>query len=607
VAAWTRLLRPAPKRMNVLTAAATIISQQPAQDSTGLRSRLLPDEQEWQREAWGFYDSLGMFRNAVTWKSDMLSRVRLRAAKKEPDNDEPTILDKGRAAEIVAEISAGDQSQILAGLAVYLSVPGEGYLIGETQPNGKNKWFARSTEEVRYRPTANSRKTLSGNPTVSPYEIVDERSAGNTIRWRALNVNAMVVRVWRPHRRYYHVADSNSRPARNTMRELELVNRHIAAQYISRLASDGIVIFPSEVQFPVRPEFADAADPFMREWIETAAEAIATPGSAAAAVPMPMRMPGEQVKNVQYIDFTAKHDLKIIEKRQDAGRQLAVDLDIPPEALLGLADANHWTGWLIEEQGFKIYLAPDCELMCAALTEGMLLPRLEAEGEDTEDIVVWYDASEITQRPDKSENTKDAYDRGEASGKALRRELGLDEDDAPTPEELTQMILYVLAKNPVTAFAALKELTGVDVEPPAPAVVQSPVEVPTDAPSASGESGQQGPPEQKSGPPTEKPATASALLDSQLIRQAGLQHAVRVSPLNGVTLLHPLECAEHLMSCPVTHATWGDAIKHLPGSPGVYACQLSKIGKPMVGRRLLDADVDTMLPTLDVLLGAGEG
>ena len=51
------------------------------------------------------------------------------------------------------------------------------------------------------------------------------------------------------------------------MRELELVNRHITAQYLSRLASAGVIIFPDEIVFPVRPEFQDEPDPFLREWI----------------------------------------------------------------------------------------------------------------------------------------------------------------------------------------------------------------------------------------------------------------------------------------------------------------------------------------------------
>jgi hypothetical protein len=583
--AWTRLLLP---RQRAVAAAATVISTVGQDPSRPMGDRLLPSAQEWQNEVWGFYDDLGMYRNAVTWKSDMLSRVRLRAGKKEPGNDEPTILQDGRAAELIDELGPGTQSHIMSSLAVYLGVPGEGYLIGETQANGQDRWQARSADEVRYRPNAESRVGK-----ISAYEVVDEHQNGASLRWRPLSAESLVVRVWRPHKRFFNFADSNSRSARNTMRELELANRHITAQYMSRLASCGMIIFPQEVTFKVRPEFQDAPDPFMREWIEMAAEALKTPGSAAATVPLPMRMAGEYIEKVRYIDFTSKHDLKLIEKRDSAVKQLAVDLDVPPEALLGLSDANHWTGWLIEESAFKVYLAPDTELICEALTRGYLIPRLLAEGEDTTDLVVWYDASEITQRPDKSENTVLAYDRGEASGEALRRELGLDEDDAPDADELARMILYKLAITPQFAVAALKELTGVTIDAPPAPLVQS---VPTEAPAASGEPSQQGPPEQQSGPPAgQTPAQEAAALHASLSHQATLPHAIQFD-MFGARVFHPADCSLHIQSCPVTHATWGNRLRARPGQNGMYACWLDADGRPIIGQRLFDADVSGMVP-----------
>jgi hypothetical protein len=591
-------LAPTPKQSSAgLVAAATIVSQQSATDP--YRSKLLPDEQEWQREAWGYWDSLGMFRNAVMWKADMLSRVRLRAAKKDAGQDEPTILDVGPAADLISELSAGAQSGIMSNLAVYLSVPGEGFIIGETLADGRNVWTARSTDEVRYRPTAASRYGTAEN-AVSPYQVVDERSAGNTIRWRSLSAESLVVRVWRPHKRFFHIADSSARAARSTMRELELANRHIVSQYLSRIASAGLLVLPNEVTFPVREEFQDAADPFVAEWIEIAAEAISTPGSASAVVPMPIRIAAEYVDKVQHIDFTMKLDQKIIEKREAADKRLAMDLDVPPESLLGMADINHWSGWLIEETSFKRYLAPDTELICQALTEGYLHPRLLAAGESIEDIVVWYDASEITIRPDRSDKAVTAYGLGEISGEALRREIGFDEDDKPSNDELIRMILLKLSTDPATAFAALKELTGVYVEVP----IGTTRTIPTDAPAVSGAEPEPSPtntpPEQPVPPPDGKPGPGSEAHTVQLLKQARLPHAIRISPLSngGYELLHPAECQAHLFQCPVNTGTWGDFIKARPGSPGAYQCYLAPDGSPRIGTRMTDAAVVNMLPTL---------
>lgn len=566
------------------------------------RRKLLPSSQAWQREVWDFYDSLGMYRNAVTWKSDMLSRCRLRAGVIKPDRDEPTIIGTGPAADLMNELAGGPgkQSQLIAGLEVYVTVPGEGYLIGETV-NGRNRWQARSSEEVRL-----GTKIRDGERM---YEVIDERTVAGSVVWRALDPESLVVRVWRPHRRFYHVADSSSRAARGDMRELELVNRHITSQYMSRLASAGIIVFPEEVTFPVRPEFADAPDPFVAEWIETAAQAIKTPGTAAAVVPIPIRVPGEYVDKIRHIDFTQMIDRLIIQKRESAVKQLAVDLDIPPEALLGLGGANHWTGWLIDEQGFKVYLAPDMELLCNSLTVGYLHPRLEAMGEDTSNIVVWYDPSELLLRPDRSQNAMDAYDRLELSGKALRRELGMDEDDAPDNTELSDIILKFAAKFPMTVFSALTELTGREINQvpleretisaQAPGGTDGQPGNQTDAPV--GKDGQPAPDQKPTGAPGTKgePAPAGkkkAAQDEveQLIRQAGLMHAIRVDFEGNWTLLHPQACADRQFSCPVTHATWTPRVA-MPGMSGVYECWLSEAGEPMIGSRVTKLNADTMI------------
>jgi hypothetical protein len=542
--------------------------------SGGRKIYRTPDE--WQREVWDFYDSLGEFRQGITWKGNMLSRVRLRAAKIIPDQDEPQIVDTGPAHDIMRDLAGGvgGQAALMSSFAVYLDVPGECYLLGETLPSGRNRWYTRSIEEVT--------PQLGGDG----FRVSEGRG-----RWRDLPDNSMVVRVWRPHKRWHNVADSPARACRPKMRELELINRHIQSQYMSRLASAGIVIFPDEVTFPVRAEFADAPDPFVAEWIEIAAEAIKTPGTAAAVVPIPIKVPGEYVDKVKHVDFTLKLDDKIIEKRDSALASLAIELDMPPEALLGTRNVNHWNAWLIDEQGVKVHVAPDAELVCSALTEGYLVPRLVAAGEDPDEWVAWYDASELILRPDRTEAAQAAYDRIEINGKALRRESGFDESDAPTDEERRVQILLQASVQPVNTFAAMKEL-GYDVtETTAPTAPRPPAEPPADQPPPAN-----GPPDTQ-GPGDAKPPTAGIddVLVKQLVAQAKLMHAVQVTFTGEWILLHPTECAEHLFSCPVTHATWKPTVDARPGTTGVYRCWLNQHGQPVLGERVPDGYARSML------------
>jgi hypothetical protein len=167
---------------------------------------------------------------------------------------------------------------------------------------------------------------------------------------------------------------------------------------------------------------------------------------------------------MQHIRFGDFLDEKLLDQRAAAIKRLATNLDIPADVLLGLGDMNHWSAWNVEESGIKIHIAPTAELISFSLTTGYLRPMLKAQdkpltGPNGRPIVVWYDPSEITVRPDRSQSTVAAYDRFEVPGRVLRREAGLSEEaDAPTPEELQEMIGRWLARQPTTALTALANM-----------------------------------------------------------------------------------------------------------------------------------------------------
>lgn len=571
----------------------------------GTQAQFLRHTDKWQSEVWAFYDNLGEFNYGVWWLSNMLSRVRLRAAKLAPDTDEPEIQMTGPAAELMMRLGGGTggQSQIMKRLTVQLSIPGEGYLIGE-QDGGREKWSVRSVDEIR-----------AQNQT---YFVVDENSVNAGQDWREIAENALVTRVWRPHDRYYHLADSPARSARDIMRELELVNRKIAAEYLSRLASAGLLGIPDELTFPVREEFADQPNPLVAEFIEIAAQAIEKPGTASSVIPIPIVGPAEAIDKIKHIDFTLKMDEKIIEKRESAIKRLATKLDMPAEILLGMGDVNHWGAWQLEEGALKTHIAPVAELICDSLTRGYLQPRLEASGEDATDWVVWYDMSELALRPDRSENAFEAYDRLEISGAALRRETGFNEDDKPEGDDLREQALKVIIKSlPSGASAALGELLGEKIKPIVPVSPQDPgtaeavqdgntpppesqapaaAPAPSAAPSAA-------PKEQPKGPPAgggnAPPGAAEAARAQQLLKQAGTQHMVRLRAASkGVELLHPGVCHEYEYSCPFTHAVSRGSLRARPGVSGVYLCHLDTFGRILLDGDAAYADTRSLISTM---------
>lgn len=570
----------------------------------GPETKFLRRTERWQEEVWRFHDTLGEFNYGVWWLSNMLSRVRLRAARLQPDVDEPEIATSGTAAELMMRLGGGvaGQAQLMKRLTVQLSLPGEGYLVGETK--GKvEQWQVRSVDEIRLQGTQ--------------YQVMDEESVNAGQDWRPLAEDHHVVRVWRPHDRYYHMADSPARSAREIMRELELVNRKITAEYLSRLASAGMVLIPEELTFPVREEFADEPNPLMAEWIEIAATAIQNPGTASAVVPIPLVGPADALDAVKHVDFTLKIDEKIIEKRDSAIKRLATKLDMPSEVLLGMGDVNHWSAWQLEEGALKTHIAPVAELICDALTRGYLQPRLEASGEDPEAWVVWYDMSELALRPDRSGNATLAYDRMELSGAAYRRELGFDEDDKPADEELKEQALKVIIRTlPSGAASALAQLLGEEVPPIVPVSPQDPGtaeavqkgDTPPPAKSADNQDSApprddstneppqngQGPPGTRNVPPDQAAAQARA---QRLVQQARTQHMLRVTASDQWQLYHPGLCEEHEYSCPFTHAVVTSTPSARPGSSGTYLCHLDAFGRLVIDGRNPYADTTAMIST----------
>jgi hypothetical protein len=139
---------------------------------------------------------------------------------------------------------------------------------------------------------------------------------------------------------------------------------------------------------------------------------------------------------------------------------------------------NHWSAWQIEESGIKIHVSPKAETIVHGLTKGYLIPTLRAAdepllGPEGGRLVVWYDVSEITQRPDRSDNFVLAYDRYEIKGEALRREIGADEDDAPTEAEFVQMVRKRAARGDQGALQMLSRLENEPVP-----VEEAPAETP---------------------------------------------------------------------------------------------------------------------------------
>lgn len=447
--------------------------------------------ESWQEESWDYYESLGEFNYGVEWFAEALSRVRLTAAVMSPGGDEPEPITEGPAADLVSKFLGGTdgQAQALRSLGVHLSVPGDAYLVGrqvtddemasgvllDAEPDEDGRvWTIQPVNTIR-----RSRRIYS-----AVRSALGQRDRGweiqvNEARWIQLPPETLVSRVWDRNERVPWRAMSPAKAALPIMREIDMYNRQIIAVLLSRIALNGMLLIPDEIMLPVNPAYEDAADPFMAELIDIMRAAIKNPGAPASAAPLPLRIPAELIDKVKHLTFATPLDNKIFESRGAAIRRLATTLNLPAEVVTGMGDVNHWSAWQLTEDAIKIHISPKAEIVTRCLTLGFLHPMLRAAGEKTRmpdgsRIIMWYDTSELTQRPDRSNPAVELRKLRIISDEATRRENGFNEADAPTEAELEQMILNDIVGNAQLTVQVLKELTGLDLTPPAPPAPPTP-------------------------------------------------------------------------------------------------------------------------------------
>lgn len=413
----------------------------------------------WQDEAWQMYDDVGEFRQGVTWLSNVLSRARLIPARApERPGDEPTPIDPDSndpAIGLVQSIGGGigGQSSLLRSGTVQLTVPGEGWFVGQVDETkvpdldeGESvSWKFYSRDEVK--------SVGEGDSRVIKIRV-------NESRWVDLpRDGALPIRVWREHERYHWRADSSTRAALPILRRLELLNRKIDAQILSRLANNGVWLVPKEIDFPRHEGYEDVDDPFVAEFIDLASTAIRTPGSAMAAIPMVISVAGDKIAQFKYEEFAHLVDPSLLADREFEIKRLSTAIDVPAEVLLGMVGMNHWGAIQVEESALKTTVTSLLELICWSTTTGYLAPAFDAlrdparphdqdlEGVDlTYDRMVWYDLSELTVRPDRSTSGLALHERGAITNVATAREVGFEETDFDVPpDELKHRIGVKLA------------------------------------------------------------------------------------------------------------------------------------------------------------------
>ena len=404
--------------------------------------------QGWQSDAWNYRDSIGELRYAGEFLANCTARMRIFPAIYPigGESDDPVALDKAPGIPSVileqlvsvcaqAMLDLGDGREAISGLLHKISsnktIAGEWYLLGRTdEQTGAVEWSCRSVDEL-----------VVYDEVWSLREIPDDRQNG-VIPWIPLDpLDTVISRVWTPHPRFALYADGPLKAILGELESLSILRRGIRATGRSRLAANGLLFIPEEMSIkrPTDDNEDPQADDFLDAFTTAMMEPIADEGVASAVVPIVIRGPGDQGKNIQHIDFTRKYDAQAATERSELLGVLATSIDLPKEVILGMADLNHWTAWEISASTYTEHVKPHVTACCDDLSAAYLRPYADAAGIPAmwvQRLVFGADPTELIQAPDRGADADKAYAAMAISGETYRKAHGWTEDDAPTMQEL---------------------------------------------------------------------------------------------------------------------------------------------------------------------------
>jgi hypothetical protein len=409
--------------------------------------------ESWQAAAWAFYDSCPELRFVANWVGNVMSRAELLTVH-EQGRDDKTI-SEGPAWDALHAYFDGQhgQAEMLRQTGIHLTVAGECYHYFHA---AEQEWHVLAVGKVR--------------------QVGSGKSARITAEWDGVKHDVtkddIVIRVWNPHPMDPGLADSPTRANLDVLSEIEACSKHINATLVSRLAGAGVLFVPQDITFPIPANMdpqASSADVFMQVLGEAMMTPIKEPGSASAVVPVVVQAPGDSLSQIKHMTFWSELDTEVKGMREAAVKRFALGMDVPPEVLLGMAEANHWNAWLVDEASVKAHTEPRLAVVTNAITTAYLWPALDGEVEEHRNWAIVADTSNLRLRPNRSREAIELYDRGELTAEALRRETGFEQEDKPERKEFMEWLLRKIAlgsTSPEQTQAAIQALgVPLDVQP----------------------------------------------------------------------------------------------------------------------------------------------
>jgi hypothetical protein len=406
----------------------------------------------WQWELWRLYNCVPEFAKAANYVGSCCSRCRIYVAEVDDRGQVSKEVKPGNpVGKLAYTVMGGPEKQPeLQNLAGTASMVSGEYWTVALEVDDSDKWFiVQYNELVRMQdffayPGGQPIRQFAYNFGDTRYELREGRD--------------LLFRTWAPSPQESICAYSPARSLINTLVELEGLNQYIMAQIRSRLASGGMMFLPKELDFPAQDNYPPGMEGFMKRLLDAAQRNIQNFGDASQLIPMLIEAPAEVLDKIKEpIIFGSVLSEQAKTLREECRGTIANGMDIAPEIITGMGDANHWNGPAIEQSTIDTVIKPIMTRMCNALTSNYLVPALEVMGKDLKRYKFWFDTASLVTRPNRLKETLELYAQGIVGADEVLRAADLP-DTAKMPDDEAEKVLAIALLKSDGNMVQIKEL-----------------------------------------------------------------------------------------------------------------------------------------------------
>lgn len=422
------------------------------------------------RASWENFERIGEVRYAITRSARVAGYTKYNAIRTTPDGaTEKVASERGVIAEIVGGITSrfGGLRALNDRYYRLMMVPGEGALIRLREGDITDGYWFLSPQEI-IDPDPEILKAI-GNPIAWKTARLRNSNGDNTSFNRTVDRRDFFGRVWMPHPQFTDECDTPFNEGLNELCDmLWKLTESIKGRIMQRFAMAGMLLIPSQINdAAISGEQATdrmfSEDKVLNYLIHVMTTNRMRMDRAMDQIPIVLKGDQDALDHIRHmvIDPTiAETDLKL---RGELLDKILSSLDQPKLASTDNEGANHWTAWATSEQERRIGVQPVMDGLAHIFTRMILWRELQERGWSPGQIKPWRLVADLTDasvRTSQAEDARQAYDRGEISGRFLRDTIGATDLDAPTPEE---QVRWWGRKHgdPITAFWGLPGLEAI--------------------------------------------------------------------------------------------------------------------------------------------------